>query len=66
MTFGYNLTGDPWLQYSLFDKDGNLKNYQDISIRGPVMMHDFAVTENHVIFGDCPYEFDIKRPLFFN
>jgi len=30
------------------------------------MMHDFAVTENHVVFGDWPYGFDLMRPLFFD
>ena len=68
MTFGYDVAGlqGSWLHFSLFDKNGKLSNYQKIDLRGPVMIHDFAVTENYVIFDDCPLEFDLKRPLFFN
>ena len=66
MVFGYDVAKKPWLQYSIFDKDGKLKNYQKIELRGPVMIHDFAVTQNYVIFDDCPMEFDLKRPLFFD
>ena len=29
------------------------------------MMHDFAITKDHVIFADLPMYFDVKRPLLF-
>ena len=66
VTFGYDVTKcqGTWLHYSLFDKDGNLTNYQKIDLRGPVMIHDFVITENFVIFDECPMEFDLTRPLF--
>ena len=54
ITFGYTLfdENDSYLKYSLFDKENKLINYMDIPIRGPVMIHDIAITGNNVIFND--------------
>ena len=47
ITFGYDFFGDNggYLKYSLFDKENNLKNTLNIPIRGPIMIHDIAITE---------------------
>jgi carotenoid cleavage dioxygenase-like enzyme len=41
----------------LFDKDNKKINYMDIPIRGPIMIHDIAITGNNVIFNDLPLRF---------
>jgi carotenoid cleavage dioxygenase len=59
ITFGYDLFGTDgsYLKYSLFDKDNQRINYLDIPIRGPVMIHDIAITETNVVFNDLPMQF---------
>jgi carotenoid cleavage dioxygenase-like enzyme len=59
ITFGYDLFGTDgtYLRYSLFDKDNQKINALDIPIRGPVMIHDCAITGNNVIFNDLPMQF---------
>jgi carotenoid 9,10(9',10')-cleavage dioxygenase 1 len=65
ITFGYDLFGENGsnLKYSLFNKDNEMTNYMDIPIRGPVMIHDMAITGEHVIFNDLPLQF---KPLNVN
>ena len=60
--FGLNLLGPPpYLRYHVVDRTGRLVLSRDIDIPGPSMMHDFAVTERHVVFLDLPvvYDFDL-------
>jgi len=54
--FGYRFA-PPWLTYLRLDAAGELVQVEEIPIRGPVMMHDFAITENHVIWMDLPVLF---------
>jgi carotenoid cleavage dioxygenase-like enzyme len=54
--FGYNVT-EPYLVYMRADASGKLVQTEDISTRSPTMMHDFAVTENYVIFMEMPIVF---------
>jgi carotenoid cleavage dioxygenase-like enzyme len=56
ITFGYDLFGEngSFLKYSLFNKDNKMINYLDIPIRGPIMIHDIAITGTNVIFNDLP------------
>jgi carotenoid cleavage dioxygenase-like enzyme len=56
VTFGYNFDGlsGSYLKYSLFDKNKVLKNTLDIPIRGPIMIHDFSITKDYVVFNDLP------------
>ena len=56
LTFGYNFE-KPLIHYSLINKDGKVTNSLDIPISSIRMIHDFAVTENYVIFPDLPLEF---------
>lgn len=65
--FGYDPFGPPWLRYHVADAAGELVRSEDIDIRGPSMVHDFAITENHIVFFDLPVVFDFdlvgKRPF---
>jgi carotenoid cleavage dioxygenase len=65
--FGYDPFGPPWLRYHVVDAAGELVRSEDIDIRGPSMVHDFAITERHVVFFDLPVVFDFdlvgKRPF---
>jgi carotenoid cleavage dioxygenase len=65
--FGYDPFGPPWLRYHVVDASGELVRSEDIDIRGPSMVHDFAITERHVVFFDLPVVFDFdlvgKRPF---
>jgi carotenoid cleavage dioxygenase len=65
--FGYDPFGPPWLRYHVADPAGQLVRSEDIDIRGPAMVHDFAITEHNVVFLDLPVVFDFdlvgKRPF---
>ena len=56
--FGYNIFGPPYLRYHVANAQGELVKTEDIDIPGPVMIHDFAITENHIVFFDLPVVFD--------
>jgi carotenoid cleavage dioxygenase len=65
--FGYDAFGPPWLRYHVVDANGELVRSEDIDIKGPSMVHDFAITEHHVVFLDLPVVFDFdlvgQRPF---
>ena len=50
----------PYLRYHRIAADGTLAYSQDIDIPGPSMMHDFSVTERHVVFYDLPVVFKME------
>jgi carotenoid cleavage dioxygenase len=50
------------VQYSVIGPDGRAKRTVDIEVNGSPMMHDFSLTEKHVIFYDLPVTFD-TRPI---
>ena len=56
MAFGYSLF-DASVNYSLFDKDGILKNKIKVPLINRRMIHDFGVTENYAIIPDLAMEF---------
>jgi carotenoid cleavage dioxygenase len=49
------------VQYSVIDGGGRARRTVDIEVGGSPMMHDFSLTENHVIFYDLPCTFDAKQ-----
>ena len=57
---GYSPMGD-YLTYSVLSQDGTLLKSQPIDIPNPVMMHDFQITENYVVFMDLPIVFDLTQ-----
>ncbi len=58
--FGYSFV-PPYLQYSIVSAAGELLWTVPIEIPTPVMMHDFAITENYTIFMDLPLTFRPER-----
>jgi carotenoid cleavage dioxygenase-like enzyme len=57
--FGY-APFPPYLRYHEVNAQGKLERSIDIDLPGPVMIHDFAVSSEHVIFFDCPAAFDLE------
>lgn len=58
-TFGYSHS-PPYVTYRVISKDGLMHDPIPITIPNPVMMHDFAITENYAIFMDLPLYFKPK------
>lgn len=53
----------PYLVYLRISPDGKLVQTEEISVGGPTMMHDFAITQNHAIFMDLPVVFDLQLAI---
>lgn len=56
--FGYSAI-PPYLTYHRLSAGGELVHSRVVPVPGPTLMHDFAVTENHVIWLDLPLVFDL-------
>ena len=54
--FGYDVF-EPYLTYMRADAQGNMLQVEPITLTGPSMMHDFAVTENYVVFMEMQVRF---------
>ncbi|XP_022734564.1 carotenoid 9,10(9',10')-cleavage dioxygenase 1-like [Durio zibethinus] len=59
-TFGYSHM-PPYITYRVISKDGFMHEPVPITISAPIMMHDFAITENYAIFLDLPLYFRPKE-----
>ncbi|XP_039685161.1 carotenoid 9,10(9',10')-cleavage dioxygenase 1 isoform X2 [Medicago truncatula] len=59
-TFGYAQT-PPYITYRVISKDGYMYDPVPITISDPIMVHDFAITENYAIFMDLPVYFRPKE-----
>ncbi|GMI73913.1 carotenoid cleavage dioxygenase 1, CAROTENOID CLEAVAGE DIOXYGENASE 1 [Hibiscus trionum] len=59
-TFGYGHE-PPYITYRVISKDGFMHDPVPITIAEPIMMHDFAITENYAIFLDLPLHFRPKE-----
>ena len=59
--FGYKMLGKPYLMYHRVSSSGELVQSEMIDIPRPVMMHDWNITRNYVIFMDLPLVFDIDQ-----
>jgi carotenoid cleavage dioxygenase len=46
------------VQYSVLGTDGRVRRTVDIPVTGSPMMHDFSLTERHVVIYDLPVTFD--------
>ena len=60
--FGYRFL-PPFLTYHRLDATGALVQSEVIEVPGPTMIHDFAITERHVIFMDLPIVFNLERAI---
>ena len=49
------------VQYSVIDTSGRARRTVDIEVTGAPMMHDFSLTERHVVIYDLPVTFDPVR-----
>ena len=58
--FGYS-PFPPFLQYHVADRAGRLVRSEPIDVAWPSMMHDFAVTKDHVVFILCPLVFSFEN-----
>ena len=58
--FGYSYL-PPFLTYHRLSADGQLITSFPVEVGGPTMMHDFAITENHVVWLDLPVVFQPER-----
>lgn len=58
--FGYSHSA-PYVTYRVISKDGVMHDPVPITIPDPIMMHDFAITENYAIFMDLPLYFRPKE-----
>ncbi len=54
--FGYG-TRPPFLTYHRLDAAGRLVRSREIAVPAGTMMHDFAITEHHVVWLDLPVTF---------
>lgn len=59
-TFGYS-HDPPYITYRVISKDGIMQDPVPITIPEPIMMHDFAITENYAIMMDLPLCFRPKE-----
>ena len=50
----------PYLTYGVVDPNGTLVHKITIDLPAPVMMHDFLITEEHVVFMDSPIVFNME------
>jgi carotenoid cleavage dioxygenase-like enzyme len=57
--FGYSVTSRPYVTYHRMSADGQLQSSVPIDVPGPTMMHDFAITANHVVWLDLPLTFHL-------
>jgi carotenoid cleavage dioxygenase len=53
----------PFLTYHRADAAGRLVQSEVIEVPGPTMIHDFAITDRHVVFMDLPLVFDVELAL---
>ena len=59
IAFSYMSPEPPFLHYIRISADGVLQQLEGIEIPNMVMMHDFNVTQNHVVFMDLPVCFNL-------
>lgn len=60
--FGYRVF-EPYLTYHQANVAGELIKSETLTTDGPAMMHDFAMTENHVIFMELPVLFSMFKAV---
>ena len=57
--FAYSMMEEPYLYYYRVSKEGELVQSEPIEIPRPVMMHDWNITRNYVVFMDLPIVSDM-------
>ncbi|KMO67334.1 carotenoid oxygenase family protein [Mycolicibacterium chlorophenolicum] len=59
----YSMNRADSVQYSVIGTDGRARRTVDIPVTGSPMMHDFSLTERHVILYDLPVTFDVHQAV---
>jgi carotenoid cleavage dioxygenase len=57
----YSMNRGNTMQYSVIGVDGRARRTVDVQVAGSPMMHDFSLTERHVVFYDLPVTFDARQ-----
>ncbi|XP_059630095.1 9-cis-epoxycarotenoid dioxygenase NCED6, chloroplastic [Cornus florida] len=60
-SLSYNVLKKPYLKYLKFDACGRKSRDVPISVQQPTMIHDFAITESHVIIPDHQVVFKLSE-----
>jgi len=60
--FGYGFF-PPYLTYHRVSAAGELVRSEVVDVPGATMIHDFSITETHVIFMDLPIVFDLELAM---
>ncbi|KAL3506336.1 hypothetical protein ACH5RR_031718 [Cinchona calisaya] len=63
-TLSYNVVKKPHLKFFKFDKSGKKLRDISISLQQPTMIHDFAITESHVIIPDHQVVFKLSEMIW--
>ena len=63
MCFGYSVTQQPYLHYSVINAQGDIVSTTPIELPRPIMMHDFAITPRYTLFMDLPMVFTMHEGL---
>ena len=63
--FGYNAAGafSPTVSYGVLDRDGRVSSFQRFEAPFASMVHDFVVTEKHVLFPILPLTGSMQRAM---
>jgi carotenoid cleavage dioxygenase len=61
--FGYGSIFEPYVTYHRADANGELTINRPIDVKAHTMMHDFALSAEHVIFMDLPIVFNLDIAL---
>ncbi len=61
--FGYGSIFEPYVTYHRADANGELTINRPLDVGAHTMMHDFALTAEHVIFMDLPIVFNLDIAL---
>lgn len=61
--FGCGMLEQPCLTYHRAGADGELAVSRPVEVPGPTMMHDFALTAEHVVLMDLPVVLDVELAL---
>ncbi|KAI3706207.1 hypothetical protein L6452_23798 [Arctium lappa] len=60
-SLSYDIIKKPYLKFFRFDRNGQKSREMSISLNQPTMIHDFAITQSHVIIPDHQVVFKLSE-----